>query len=174
VMLIRSDTVYAPRLMNCWLPAKTWVEALLKLGHIDASLNFTVRQFNAEFARLGVFGSVTSRFDGSNESGMFRVSFQHCHYYYLTLEKSQVAYPCPLDRAWKDRVFQVASNVLDTPSTRARPSPASAPNENKNDAESESVNDSVVEEESPNKRRRIDESTTSTASPIRSILVLAR
>ena len=92
--------------MNCWQPAKTWVEALLKLGHIDSSLNFTVHKFNAAFARLGLFGSVMSRFDGSNkglgfdgsnESGMFRVSVQHRHYYYFTLEKSQVAYSCPLD-----------------------------------------------------------------------------
>ena len=59
-------------------------------------------------------------------------------------------------RAWKDSVFQVASNILVFPSTGARPLPASAPNENKNDAESESVKDSVVEEESPNKRQRID------------------
>ena len=90
VMLICSDTVYAPRLMNCWLPAETWVDALKKLGHIDDSINFTVLQFNAAFARSGSFGSVMTRFDGSNESGMFRVSFQHRHYYYLTLEKQQV------------------------------------------------------------------------------------
>ena len=42
-------------------------------------------------------------------------------------------------RAWKDSVFQVASKILVFPSTRARPLPASAPNENKNDADSESV-----------------------------------
>ena len=164
VMLIRSNTVYAPRLMNCWLPAETWVEALQQLGHIDASLNFTVRQFNAAFARSGSFGSVMTRFDGSNESGIFRVSFQHRHYYYLTLEKQQVAYPCPLDQAWKDRVFQVAANVLVIPSTRARPSLSCLPTacDKNNDADSETVNPVTLhEQESPSKRQRVEESTTS-------------
>ena len=51
-----------------------------------------------------------SRFDGSNESGMFRVTFQHRHYYFLTpQEKKQVIYPSPLDRVWKERVLQFAS-----------------------------------------------------------------
>jgi hypothetical protein len=79
VTLIRSDTVYARRLMNCWLPpAETWVGSLQKFGNIDTSLTFlTIRQFNAAFSRLSLFGSVMSRFDGSNQSGIFRVSFQH-------------------------------------------------------------------------------------------------
>jgi hypothetical protein len=121
VMLIRSDAIYAPRSMNCWLRAETWVDALQKLGHIDASLTYTVRQFNAAFSRSSSFGSDMSRLDGSNESGMYRVTFQHCHYYYLTKEKKQVIYPSPLDRAWKEKVLKFATNVLVIPSTRARP-----------------------------------------------------
>ncbi len=81
VVFIRHNIVYTPRLMNCWLPAKPWVEALLELGHIDDSLSLIVRQLNVAFARSGSFGSIMSRSDGSNESGMFRVRFQQCHYY---------------------------------------------------------------------------------------------
>jgi hypothetical protein len=38
VRLVCDDPTYGPRLSNCWLPAATWGEALLKTGHIDASL----------------------------------------------------------------------------------------------------------------------------------------
>ena len=36
--------------MNCWLPDETRVEALKKTGHIDPSLTFDARKFNAAFA----------------------------------------------------------------------------------------------------------------------------
>jgi hypothetical protein len=67
-------------MMNCWLPAEIWVEALQKMGHIDGGLAFDVGQFNAAFARSHEFGSVMSRFDGSNNTGIVRVSYQHRHY----------------------------------------------------------------------------------------------
>ncbi|KAI2501687.1 hypothetical protein MHU86_12755 [Fragilaria crotonensis] len=122
VVLIRSDTTYGRRLMNCWLPAEIWVEALLKMGHIDAGLAFNVAKLNAAFARSHEFGSAMLRFDGSNNTGVFRVTYQHRHYYYLTKETEQAVYPSPLNRAWKERVLEMASNVLVFPSTRARPS----------------------------------------------------
>ena len=120
-MLIRNDTTYGPRLMNCWLPADTWVDALQKTGHIDATLAIDTRKFNAAFAKSGSFGSLMSRFDGSNHTGVFYVRFQHRQYYYFTEEKRQVSYPSPLNRAWKDRVLEAAANVLSIPSTGARP-----------------------------------------------------
>jgi hypothetical protein len=159
VILIRSDDIYAPRLMNCWLPAETWVEALQKLGHIDASLTFTVRQFNAAFSRSSSFGSVISRFDGSNESGIFRATFQHRHYYYLTQEKKQVIYPSPLDRVWKEKVLEFAANVLVIPSTRARPAAIAICVA---DTTAEKTNDGFAEQSiedqgpSPSKRQRTD------------------
>ena len=122
-MLIRADKRYGPRLMNSWLPAETWVEALQKIGNIDAGLTFNVAQFNSAFARSHEFGSAMSRFDGSNNTGIFRVSFQHRHYYYLTQATQQATYPSPLNRSWKERVLEIsANNVLIIPSTRARPS----------------------------------------------------
>jgi hypothetical protein len=108
-------------MMNCWLPAEIWVEALQKMGHIDGGLAFNVGQFNAAFARSHKFGSVMSRFDGSNNTGIFCVSYQHRHYYYLTQESKQTTYPSPSNRAWKERVMETAANVLVIPSTRARP-----------------------------------------------------
>ena len=121
VTLIRSDTVYGPRFLNSWLPAETWVEALRKLGHIDEELVFNVCQFNAAFSKSSAYGSAMLRFDGSNQTGMFRVSFQHRHYYYLTQEMKQAMYPSPLNMAWKDRVLEIASNALICPSTKAQP-----------------------------------------------------
>ena len=120
-MLIRNDTTYGPRLMNCWLPADTWVEALQRTGHIDAALAIDTCKFNATFAKSGSFGSLMSRFDGSNHTGVFHVRYQHRQYYYFTEEKRQISYPSPLNRAWKERVLEAAANVFSIPSTRARP-----------------------------------------------------
>jgi hypothetical protein len=71
VTLIRSDTVYGPRLLNSWLPAETWVEALRMLGHINEDLVFNVRQFNAAFLKSSSYGLAMLRFDGSNQTSMF-------------------------------------------------------------------------------------------------------
>ncbi len=93
------------------------------MSRIDAGLAFNAAKFNAAFARSHEFGSAMLRFDGSNNTGTFRVTYQHRLYYNLTQETGQAAYPSPLNRAWKDRVLEMASKVAhDFPSTRARPS----------------------------------------------------
>ena len=120
-MLIRFDAMYGSRLMNCWLPAETWVEALMKAGHIDPSLTVNTRKFNAAFGKSTSFGSVMSRFDGSNQTGVFHVRYSHQQFYYFTEEGKQAVYPVPLNRAWKEKVMEYASSVLVIPSTRARP-----------------------------------------------------
>ena len=94
-MLLRFDTTYGPRLINCWLPAETWVEALKKTGRIDASLNIDTRKFNAAFAKSVSFGSVMSRFDGSNTTGVFHVRYRHQQFYYFTEETKQIYSQAP-------------------------------------------------------------------------------
>ena len=114
VMLICVDPVYGPRLSNCWLPAVTWVEALQKTGWIVID----VRKFNTAMSMAPLFGSVMTSFDGSNQSGVFRVTYHHQHFYYLTQKTRQAVYPSTLNRAWRDRVLKVAANVLTIPCTR--------------------------------------------------------
>jgi hypothetical protein len=153
VMLIRADTMYGPRLTNCWLPAEIWVEALQKMGHIDAALALNVAKFNAAFARSHEYGSAMLRFDGSNDTGIFRVTYQHRHYYNLTQETGQAVYPSPLNRAWKDRVLEMASKVLVIPSTRARPSILLSTSADATMTENDGIND---EQPQPNKRPRLE------------------
>ncbi|KAI2513104.1 hypothetical protein MHU86_1396 [Fragilaria crotonensis] len=45
----------------------------------------------------------------------------------LCAKTRQVAYPVPLNNAWKEKVLEVAANVLVIPSTRARPEVAASP-----------------------------------------------
>ncbi|KAI2493982.1 hypothetical protein MHU86_20556 [Fragilaria crotonensis] len=158
VMLIRADPVYGPRLSNCWLPASTWVEALKKTGHIDPAIVIDVRKFNTAMSKAATFGSVMSRFDGSNQSGVFRINYNHQHFYYLTNETRQVSYPYPLNKAWKERVLETASNALIIPSTRARPAITLATrvdtteSTNLDDVCAEAIN----EQPSPQKRPRLE------------------
>ena len=69
-LLIRSVTT---TLLNSWLPvAESWVDALKKIGIVDAECTFTGWQFNAALACRGLA-------DGSNQTGLFRVTFQYQH-----------------------------------------------------------------------------------------------
>jgi hypothetical protein len=86
---------------------------------------------------------------------MFRITFQKKFYYFFTEESRQIRYPFPLNNAWKDRVMDVAANVI--PRTRSRPTTtdnnimmASAVN-----TEGTGGNKESIEESSPNKQRRI-------------------
>ncbi|KAI2510949.1 hypothetical protein MHU86_3421 [Fragilaria crotonensis] len=155
VMLIRADPVYGPRFTNCWLPAATWVDVLRKTGHIDASIIIDVRKFNTAMSRAALFGSVMSRFDGSNLSGVFRVSYQHQHFYFVTKETRQVMYPSPLNQSWKKKVLEIAANALAIPSTRSRPSTVDYATVLHESVAGEDDAD-ASEQESPNKRQRVD------------------
>jgi hypothetical protein len=64
IVLIHSDSVYGPRFLNSWLPAETWAEALIKIGHIDANVTFTTRYFNTAFSKSPLYGPAITRFDG--------------------------------------------------------------------------------------------------------------
>ncbi|KAI2490129.1 hypothetical protein MHU86_24458 [Fragilaria crotonensis] len=67
-------------------------------------------------------GQMMSRFDGTNTTGIFRLTFQQKKFYIVTDKNTQVPYPVPLDGSWKDRVLAVAKNVFNPPATRSSPS----------------------------------------------------
>jgi hypothetical protein len=156
VMLIRDDSVHGPRLSNCWLPASTWGEALQKSGHIDASIPIDVRKFNTAMSKASAFVSVMSRFDGSNQSGVFRINYQHHHYYYVTQETKQATYPSPLNQVWKESVLKIVANALVIPSTRARPHTVEHTTVLATSVGLETDASEQDEQESNNMRRRLD------------------
>ena len=60
VVLLHSDSLYGPRLSNCWLPAATWAELLVKSGHIDPTLvTVNARKFNTAMSKSILFGKMT-------------------------------------------------------------------------------------------------------------------
>ncbi|KAI2498084.1 hypothetical protein MHU86_16394 [Fragilaria crotonensis] len=110
-------------------------------------------------SKAATFGSAMSRFDGSNQSGVFRINYNHQHFYYLTNETRRVSYPYPLNKkAWKERVLETASNALVIPSTRARPAVTLATHVDT--TESTNVDDecaeAINEQPSPQKRPRLE------------------
>ena len=119
--ILRSDKIFGPRLSNTWLPAATFAEAIMKSGHVDATLTIDARKFNVAMSKSASFGDTMTRFDGSNHTGVFRICYGKQYFYYLTDSKRQAPYPNPLNSAWKERVLQAGVNVLAIPSTRARP-----------------------------------------------------
>ena len=122
VLLLCVDSRYGPRLTNCWLSAATWVDALVQSGHIESMLVIpNARKFNVAMSKSISFGESMMRFDGSNLTGCFRVTYRRQFFYYLTHKTRQVAYPSPLNSAWEQRALQAGVTALAIPSTRARP-----------------------------------------------------
>jgi hypothetical protein len=121
-MQICADTTFQRRLWNKWLPADIWVEALGKSRLIDPDLMSTIKvgTFNAAMGRSGgdFDGQMMSRYDGTNTTGIFRLTFQRMLFYNVTDKNKQVAYPLPLGESWKEGVMAVAKNVFTLPTTR--------------------------------------------------------
>ena len=158
VMLIRADITYGPRLSNCWLPASTLVEALRKFDLIEASLraSIDVRKFNTAMLKSALFGDSMNRFDGSNNTGVFRIAFYNTFYYYFTEQSRQIKYPCPLNRAWIQKVMEGAASVLVIPNTRARPTHDTIVTTTHVDTQAITAGWTEEDaEESPNKKARV-------------------
>jgi hypothetical protein len=96
-----------------------------------------------------------SRFDGSNLRGVFRVSYQHQKFYFVTLETRQAIYPSPLNQSWNKKVLEIAANALAIPSTRARPTTVD-PTTVLCESDSGEGNADASEQESPNKHQMVD------------------
>ena len=111
---LRDDQVCRERLWRTWLPAETWAAALTMSGLIDGTV-FTVdaAKFNMALSRCRRhLGPSMDRFDGTNQSGVFRIKYIRSFYYMLTDPYCQAEYPSPLDKKWKDSVDSVATDVL--------------------------------------------------------------
>jgi hypothetical protein len=122
VSVLRADPTFGPRLSNKWLPTKIWVDALAKSCLIDKSFVVDSRKFNTAMIKSkSEWSESMLHFDGTNNTGVFRICFQREFYYFFTERKKQVPYPAPLDAAWKDRVLAAAASVLVIPTTRSRP-----------------------------------------------------
>ncbi len=95
------------------------------------------------------------RFDGSNTTGVFRITFQKTFFYYFDEDSRQVGYPFPLNSAAsKEKVMEGASNVLVIPSTRSH---RAAPITITTAVDTGDTEEQNVEEESPRKRPRVGE-----------------
>jgi hypothetical protein len=84
VLMLLSDSLYKPRLSNCWLPVSTWAEVLTKSGHIDPTIVSIIdaRNFNTAMSKSNLCGESMTHFDGTNQCGMIRVSLQRQFFYY--------------------------------------------------------------------------------------------
>ena len=114
-MRLCFDEMFRLRVWRKWLPAETWAAALTLSGLIDESVCVVdAKKFNAAMIRskLHFDGLLIDRFDGTNHSGVFRITFQKTMYYVVTDPFEQVEYPYPLDTKWKDRVVSIAADVL--------------------------------------------------------------
>ena len=152
VTVLLSDDIYGPRLSNCWLPAATFAEGMIRAGHIDASLVIDAKKFNIAMSRSNFYGESMTHFFGSNHTGVFRIYYGRQYFYFFTDAKRQVQYPSPLNSAWKERVLMAGVNALEIPSTRARPSTTTTTTSMSTGTE---VSDTTNEDELPAKRQRL-------------------
>lgn len=117
-----ADELFHMLVRRKWLPAETWCAALTMSGLVDERVCIVdAKKFNAAMIRskLPFDGSSMDRFDGTNETGVFRIKFQNVLYYMVTAPYEQTEYPCPLDIKWKEGVVSMAANVLSIIRTRS-------------------------------------------------------
>ena len=166
VPVLRTDSIYGPRLCNCWLPAATFAEAMVKSGHIDATIIVDAKKFNVAMSKSNLFGECMTHFDGSNKSGIFRIFYGRQYFYYFTDPGRQVAYPSPLNGAWKESVLAAGVNALAILSTRARPAATSTGSRSTTADDTAAIETALDEndDESPLKRQRVDTSTGGSCS----------
>ncbi len=100
VIVLLTDNIYGPRPSNCWLPAATFAEGMVRSGHFDASLVVDAKKFNIAMSNL--YGESMTHFDGSNHTGVFRIYDGRQYLYFFTDCKHQIQYPSPLNSAWKE------------------------------------------------------------------------
>jgi hypothetical protein len=114
------DSSFRHRHWQKWLPAQVWVEALLKSNLIEPCLMNSVnaRNFNMAMGGRQVGGGLIERFDKTNTTGIFRVTYRHAKFYCVTGFNEQVEYPIPLDNKWKDAVIAASKDFFNIRLTR--------------------------------------------------------
>jgi hypothetical protein len=116
-----ADPHFGPRLMNKWLPAKTWLKAMEQARLIDVSLHIDAGKFNrAMSSKLCIWRASMTAYDGTNCSGVFQVTCSGHKYYCVTERGKQVDYPSSLNMDWKARVDADGEKALIIPVTRSR------------------------------------------------------
>jgi hypothetical protein len=165
--VLQTDDIYGlVRLCSCWLPAATFAKAMVKSGYIDATLNVDANKFNIAMSKSNLFGECMTHFNGSNKSGIFHIYYGRQYFYYFTDPGRQVAYPSPLNGAWKERVLVAGVNAITILSTRACP-PATTSSTISTSTEDKIGNVETLvkhDKESPNKRQRLDTSAAGSCS----------
>ena len=69
-----------------------------------------------------LFGDSRNQFDESNNTDVLRITLYNTFYYYFIGRSKQIEqYPCPLNRAWNQKVMKGAASVLVILRTRSRP-----------------------------------------------------
>lgn len=92
------------RIRNKWLSPAFLAEQIKKPGYLGSDVN------NEKVSATNFCRAVTNkfsdieRFDGQNETGIFRVKCGCVPYYYRTFEKDQAKFPRVLDEAWENAV----------------------------------------------------------------------
>jgi hypothetical protein len=170
VVLLHTDSLYGLRLSNCWLPAATWADTLSKSGYIDPTIvSIDARKVNTTMSKSVLFGESMTHFDGTNQSGMFQLSYGRQFFYHFAGKRKQVAYHVPLNDAWKEKVLKIAENTLCVPAMRARPRASTAPSttdatggdKNVKTNNNEEVPDTDDKLESPSKQQRQEDTSSS-------------
>ena len=99
MQLCANDMLHLAGVKRKWLPAETWA-AVLTLSHLveENLCSVDAQKFNAAIIRskAPLDGSSMDRFEGENNSGVFRGKFQNILYYMVSASFEQAEYLRPL------------------------------------------------------------------------------
>lgn len=141
-MLLRADNAYGLQMSKFWQRVSTWVEAIRKSGHIDACIIIDTQNFNTAMLKSSLFGEISMRgFDGSNLTGVFRISQLPTTILLLFLQGNKTCgLPTPIEWRMEGTVLQNGTNYCqNTPVLQT--TRVGDPDTNENESESPIVSD---------------------------------
>ena len=177
VSQLRDHEVWGPRLCHQWLSAGTWVQAWNMSGPLDPSLEIKETKFfnTAMGHRNSPWRDALNCFDGSNTTGVFRVTYgptNRTMYYYVTEPGKQVCYPFPLDQDWKARADAAgvqALNLLLVPVTTNDNDDNDDEEEDDSDDETQEYQQQQQQANNNNKRQKTVKSPKTAAAKARQL-----
>jgi hypothetical protein len=116
------------------LPRNQWVNAAALIASINLYLQtqYTSSQFNNMIRNDGCGFMLCERFDGNNETGLFRVTHKHTFFYYVTKQAGEQITPPDKTPDWYEGVKKRSDSLVKTIEAKAKKEQAKAKKEQSN------------------------------------------
>jgi len=106
-----TNPIFGERLFKQWHNAHIYVEAI-KISSQNLSEALDIKKFNRAMSVSEIWGYAMHCYDGTNNSGVWRLKYKGKFYYMITGCGEQVTYPSNIGNAWAKQIQESEVNLL--------------------------------------------------------------